>query len=89
MQPIPDMIEALGTTFVSMFSSRARRTRSVCVVALWDWVSWAFVSGVLGMSYPNGSPTTKKTISALSAPARMSSLPVSTSSLSASMTGRP
>lgn len=34
MQPIPDMMEALGTTLVWMPSSRARRTRSVCVVAL-------------------------------------------------------
>ncbi len=31
---MPDMMEALGTTFVGMLSSRARRTRSVWVVAL-------------------------------------------------------
>lgn len=31
---MPDMIEALGTTFVWMPSSRARKTRSVWVVAL-------------------------------------------------------
>lgn len=39
--------------------------------------------------YPNGSPTTRKAMSVLSAPARISSLPLSTSSRSASITGRP
>lgn len=36
MQPMADMMEALGMVFVGMPSSRARRTRSVCVVALED-----------------------------------------------------
>jgi hypothetical protein len=34
VQPMADMIEALGMVLVGISSSRARRTRSVCVVAL-------------------------------------------------------
>ena len=33
-----DMIEALGMLEIGMESSRARRTRSVCVVALYTYV---------------------------------------------------
>jgi hypothetical protein len=35
VQPIADMMEALGMVLVGIPSSRARRTRSVCVVALY------------------------------------------------------
>lgn len=98
MQPIADIIEAFGTVAVLMPSSRARRTRSVCVVALifdirivspplapWD-LRKSFFQVVL---YPNGSPTTRNATSTFSASCSISSLPVSTNSRSATMTGRP
>ena len=34
MQPMADMMDALGILRTGILSSRARRTRSVCVVAL-------------------------------------------------------
>lgn len=40
-------------------------------------------------AYPKGSPTTRNAMSVLSASARISSLPLSTNSLSATITGRP
>lgn len=59
-----------------------------CVSSALSLVWCVFVSLVAG-TYPNGSPTTRKAMSVSSAPARISSLPLSTSSRSASITGRP
>jgi hypothetical protein len=78
---------ALGIERVGIESSRARRTRSVCVVALLD-----DQTGVLDNtqeSYPNGSPTTRNATSTLSASLRISSLDDSTISRSAMITSRP
>ena len=93
--PMADRIEALGIDLVGRLSSRARRTRSACVVALGKIIIRP--RGIMhkersereGAPYPKGSPTTKKAISSLSALAKISSLEDSTISRSARMTWRP
>ena len=95
MHPIADMMEALWMVWMGICSSRARRMRSVWVVALQVCQS---NSGLVSQydgeeavrgAYPKGSPTTRKAMSVLSAPARISSLDDSTMSRSATMRGRP
>ena len=87
MAPMADMIDALGTVPTLILSSRARRTRSVCVVALKVHISFEHVWE--GHTHPKGSPTTKNATSTLSASFKISSLALSTISRSAMITSRP
>lgn len=81
--PTAFMTLALCTTRTRIPLSRALSCRSVCVVALgqekqtWIWLQSVKNNRGLccalkeGMTYPNGSPTTRKATSSLSAPSRI------------------
>jgi hypothetical protein len=87
---MPVRIEALGRVCVGMERVRARRRRSVCVVALRP--KSVRVYGLVKREeaeYPNGSPTTRKAMSTLSALERIKSELDSTISRSARIMGRP
>ena len=88
-------IEAAGRVLLGMCRARARRRRSVWVVALEGFglvvgLGWMDGGGCLMVNdYLNGSPTTRKATSSTSARCRIASLLDSTISRSARMTGRP
>lgn len=86
---MPDMMDAFGTVRTGIDSSRARITRSVCVVALRSLSASIVGGGQHPCAYPKGSPTTRKATSSFWALRRISSLFDSTISRSAIVIERP